>query len=127
MHLKEAIDATLGCPWRLHGRGPEVFDCLGLALWLYRHGLGLALQDPAEGLSVASVRAFQGGFLRLQGLAAVGPGDLLRERGKAQHFAVVEGPYAAEVREGGTVCRTPLEAFLRPGVEAWRPRALCSS
>ena len=53
-----AIQAALGKPWVVLGRGPDTFDCWGLVLWVYR-AAGVVLPDFAYDIRNDRATLFQ--------------------------------------------------------------------
>lgn len=108
--------AAVGAPFRLHGRGPDAFDCVGLVAWALRAGgwvgavpTGYRLRSGEPAVMAALVGA---GLERCHGEA---PGDVLLMRtGPGQvHLGVrvAGGLVHADAGLGRVV--------LRPGAEPW--------
>ena len=55
-----AIQAALGKPWVVLGRGPDTFDCWGLVLWVYK-AAGVVLPDFAYDIQNDRATLFQTG------------------------------------------------------------------
>ena len=57
MHWAEDL---IGRPWVAGGRGPDVFDCWGLARWCWRERFGIEV--PEIPVDAANLRAVLAGF-----------------------------------------------------------------
>jgi len=60
-----AIQAALGKPWTVLGRGPDAFDCWGFVLWVYK-AKGIVLPDFAYDIQNDRAALFQVGAPALQ-------------------------------------------------------------
>ena len=80
--LSNTIDAIIGKPFQLRGRGPEAFDCLGVVIWLTREAFGVDLPDPFGEACSKRIAEFQNRFIKLSGLGGIEPGDVLKYAGR---------------------------------------------
>lgn len=58
LELVDFCKPLIGKPWVRGGRGPDVFDCWGLLVYVYRNAMGIHLPDypelnPGSGLQVS--------------------------------------------------------------------------
>jgi len=113
--LTRTVDHILGSPFRLRGRGPIYFDCLGLVIYLYREVYGVVLTDPFSDDGIAEgIRLFKESFVRVEDVTLTKPGDILHlySEGKLsdQHLAFVESRKWNVVAMPDTgVCRVKLK------------------
>jgi hypothetical protein len=109
--VTQAVDEVLGRPWKLHGRGPFEFDCLGFMLWMVKRVTDIVLPDP-----IKDRRAWDNGlsdhFRAVRNEDVPRPLDVLYMRAgrlSLQRLAVVESnDWIATSVEGGSVSRQRL-------------------
>ncbi len=112
------IDDIIGKPFKLRGRGPNEFDCLGVALYLYRVLYGIELPDPFAESVAAGVDTLRGQLLEIRNISLLTAGDLLFIQGlrgiSDQHVAFAEdGKWLVTAAAGKGVYRAAHNAFDR--------------
>jgi len=131
------IDLThiLGKPFRMGGRGPDAYDCIGVCreVALQVHGEEAADTLPCGELSCVVPEEFPGEWHYVGNDASMPtPGDAVltertNERGEIEHHvytAVGSSKFATSDRKRGA-CVVPLRAIQEDviGVYRWRPIA----
>lgn len=121
--ISDFIDARIGRPFQIHGRGPHAYDCLGFALEAAAAVFGIALPDP---LRLEAIEEFRTRFFRLPSPAAADAGDWVYFRSgpklRDQHVAIVEDwKWLAEAHRDHGIRRVRRET-LGPEAQFYRPR-----
>lgn len=119
------VDKLLGARFELGGRGPESWDCLGLALRLVLVGWNMRVPDPARGLGGARHFDLRRWFTEVEAGQA---GDVLHviagTKLSEQHLAVFEDRYTlAEADRLAGVRRAKLWEHKHRPVKVYRLRA----
>ena len=116
MHWAEEL---IGRPWVAGGRGPDVFDCWGLARWCWGRHFGIEV--PEIPVDAANLRAVLSGFRhhperrRWQAVerSCEGDGVLMRQSRHPVHvgiwLAVDGGGVLHAARDIGVVFQCPLD------------------
>ncbi len=109
------VNPIIGKPYKLGGRGPDVFDCWGVVLWVYRQ-LGISLPDAwcSDTSKAEQLRTFRRGAapLRIPFDEVFSPNtyDLVMDAHKG-HIGVMLGNRVLHATQTHGVSIVPLIAF----------------
>jgi hypothetical protein len=133
--LKTIVDNLIGREYKEGGRGPLVFDCFGLLLWLFREAKGIELPDPlnavpGRGKAIEAVTGLSELFVELSPRDVLQPLDVLYYTTPGSlrcpdHLLIVEDDRHAVHAQFGQVTRVGLDRYRRlPKLVCYRAKAL---
>jgi len=128
--FSKEVDVIIGRPFKLHGRGPDYFDCIGVVLWLFERGLYIKLIDPLNAnIRADTIKQFSDQFIEIHSAESLQLGDIIyfdRPLLADCHVAIVENHRYCVGTQGDTgVLRDELNQVLDQGqIKFYRPKQL---